>query len=607
MAMDFNQLNNLIKTHKTRGQHEQKELDRNRRFYQGRWQDDMQDQNVVVDEGETEEELLTETNYSFAFVDSMVANVCPTNPRISTTSPHKESKEAARYREALVNETFFRGKTHEKLWSLATKSSVYPRSFLKALWNARTNRPIFRVLDPRNVWFDRSTAEWDDIKYIIEVVVLDKAAFAARVEKKQYTGKAAENPAFSAYPRWLKPPKQASQSALDIFEWAIVYEVYDFTDPDVKFYHFSDTNPEPLYKGSRPYTFLRNPYSMLTFNENLEDGGGMSDVSLIAAQNDRLNELDSLQLQHVQASIPQTIFNKSASDDPAAFEAAISTPSIGGLIGVSLGRQYKLSDLMATTPTPSLEHSWSAIRASIEGSITFTLGLPDFDRGKLGADVATEVALADSSRRTRLGRRQRKIYDIMAWMAESIVSLYEQFLADGDELPVRLAGRRTELVDREMLDFRPKGSTEPGKAFYYEAIPYSAMENNRVSQLKRMQENWPVLQELAAAGMIDNGRLADKLLELMLMPDLRLDEEEEAAAKAEAQAAQAPPGAPDMGAMPAPMDEEAMATGGLPDGLEEPPPVDGAFDQAGGPGNGGSGGVARGMSAFPSDDPFDTL
>ena len=97
----------------------------------------------------------------------MVANICPNNPKLLST--HDASTfMSLQYREALINDTFRRSGIHRILWRAATMASVYPRSFVKVVWNFRKRSPDFLVVDLRHVWFDLAAERWEDIRYLIK-------------------------------------------------------------------------------------------------------------------------------------------------------------------------------------------------------------------------------------------------------------------------------------------------------------------------------------------------------------------------------------------------------------------------------------------------------
>ena len=157
------QILGLIKTHKERANKDRAEWAKFGRWYQSEF---YQKSNEQLPSGAVEDDydeadggrssVTLETNYPYAFIDTMVANVCPVAPNVNVIARQEKLKESARYREALINDTLRRNKMHEKLWKACTQASVYKRSFLKVVWNNRRNMPVFRVIDPKFVWFDLS-------------------------------------------------------------------------------------------------------------------------------------------------------------------------------------------------------------------------------------------------------------------------------------------------------------------------------------------------------------------------------------------------------------------------------------------------------------------
>jgi len=130
------------------------------------------------------DEITMEQNFVYSYCDTMVANIVPPNPQV-TVQPRKEDlREAAKLREMLINDCLRRNKVHEKLWKLTTRASVWPRAFMKTVWNPTRRTPIFRVIDPKNIFFDNSVEEYEDIRYIIEVTVLTRGEFEKRANGK---------------------------------------------------------------------------------------------------------------------------------------------------------------------------------------------------------------------------------------------------------------------------------------------------------------------------------------------------------------------------------------------------------------------------------------
>ena len=588
--LDKDKMKGLIETHRAKANSEQKEWDQMRSWYTS----DSGDPSGDVPQGagsSADAELYMETNYPYAFVDTMVANICPSNPEVTVNARRKELHEAARYRQALINDSLKRLGGHRVLWRAATMAAVYPRSFVKVVWNFKRRSPDLINVDPRNVWYDMSVNRWEDIRYAIEVTVLTRADFEKRIRRiDEETGEAegmydpeiAEKAQFGPYPEGVRESQKhrslVNEASKEVFEWTTVYEVYDFSG-DGMYYHCLDEQDSPLFEGEMPYRFVRNPFFLLSFNDNRSDIGGLSDVKLIKPVLERLNELDTLMLWFAQTAIPITMVNTGLVDNPEHIQSQLrDATSPGSIVSVHGKSNARISDIIGHTQTPGLSPEFMASRDRCIQVIEFILGIPQYSRGVVGvADVATEVALADSATRTRNGRRMKEIYDLIGWQAQVIVGLYEEFLAEDEIMPIRLLGShesleitRASMMAREILASRGEDPLE----YDYEAVAYSPTENNRLVQLKNISQYYDLM---AQSPVVDQERFARKLLELLQLEDVAKDP---AQMKAEEQAAQqqAAAQAPQQGEVPS--EEDTRLSGALPPGTEPmlpPSPTGGAI------------------------------
>jgi len=579
MGLDPKKLKALISAHISKASKEHAVWDRWRAWYRSEAWNEMG--------GITEEPLLVENNYLYSFCDTMVASVCPPNPRI-TCDPRKSDPKttiAAQYREALVNDILYRIEAHTLLWDMATQASVYPRSIIKAVWNFSKKRPDFIVLDPRYFFFDLSVNRWKDIRYAVEVTTLTKGEFFSRTKKSkkggmQYDQAIADRAHFGSFPKWLKDSEETSatqnEKIKETFEWVTVYEVYDFTND--RYYHMLEDQEDPLFIGELPYVFVRNPFHMLAFNTNLADIGGMSDSQLVERQQRRLNELDTLELRHAQASIPVTVINEALCDNPEDFvDQVANATSPGDVVRLHGKNAAPLGDILGSTPTAGLIPEFMDIRDRIESSIQFVLGIPEYARGTAGtSEIATELALVDAAMRTRLGRRTKLINSVIKHMAISTIGLYEEFLEDMREIPVRVTGNKESvIVAREHLSARsPKKAEELKLAgepleepleIDYEVVPYSPTENSKSAQLKKLQ---PVLEMLLQLPQVNQHKLLQHLFDLF---DIRSDvlKTEKEIQQEQEQQQQAMMEQQGMGQAPP---EDTIAAGGMPAGMPELPP-----------------------------------
>ena len=601
MALDPKKLKSIIDAHITKATKEHGTWDKWRAWYRS----EFWGENNSVDDP-----LLIENNYLYAFADTMVASVCPPNPQVTCSARREddESKMAARYREALINDILYRTDANQTLWKMATHSSIYGRSILKSVWSFTRNRPDFIVLDPRYFFFDMAVSRWEDIRYAIEVTTLTKAEFFERTETKlkkqsgsmQYDPGIAKKAKFGSFPKWLKDSEDTSdtlnQKIREVFEWVTVYEVYDFTND--RYYHMLQDQKDPLFSGDLPYVFVRNPFTMLAFNDNLADIGGMADSQLVERQQRRLNELDTLELRHAQSSIPVTVINEALCDNPEDFtDQVASATSPGDVVRLEGKNAAPIEEIIGMTPTSSLTPDFSQIRDRIEATIQFTLGIPEYARGVAGtSEVATELALVDAAMRTRLGRRTKLINSTIRHMAITIIGLYEEYLDSVQEIPVRVTGEREAIVvaRKHLIARNPRtaeqirvlgGVVEEPLEIDYEVVPYSPTENSKSAQIKKISQ---FMELLSTSPNIDQRKLMSHLLDVLdIGSDVLVSEEE--ANKLRAEEAQQMQMGQDAAAMaqPAPMAPpgggDTMAGGGMPP-MTEAIPVEAQGAMAGGAG-----------------------
>lgn len=548
----------VLEAHKTKGKQERTEWGELAKMFRGG--------NAALQSeatnGLVEDDAVTvPSSYAYAFADSLASNVVPTNPAVTINANRQNLDMAARFRTELSNLILRKEKAGEKLWAMTTRTAIWGRCWMKVAWSRAADRPTFRVVDPHYIWADLDADCQEDMQYVIEVVTLTREQFQARVKTKGqekvqfYSNRLADKVKFGKYPDWVEPEStqtgKTAGVAEDIHrqfsEYCVIFEVYDFRTN--KFYHYADGVAEPLFEGELPYTYVKNPFHLLVFNDNLADLGGMADASLIKQQVKRLEELDSLEMLHIKTSIPSLVLHEGLVEDIEALMDAIEQADGPGLV-IPLAAQQGvgINQVMGQTPTVQLPIEWARARATCEENIQFTVGLPSYMRGAVGqADIATELALTDTATRTRNARRQKVIYNVIEWMSKSIVGLYHQFMTPDSELPLRIADNLDEQqVTASMLSFTE--GDDPW-SWDYTAHPYTAAEQNEIVKLKQLEVYLPVL---AGNPNVDQRKLIGHLLDLLHVPDLL----------AEPQAA-APPGAMP-GAPPPPGAAGPEAAAGLP-------------------------------------------
>jgi len=595
MALTKKQVTGIIQTQRAKSRIERGAWDKYRSWYLSEYWRSSTDLPSGADGGLSEDEVNFETNYPYAYIDTMIANICPTNPQVSVMARREKLRKVAKFREAIINDTFHRNKTHTLLWKTATNTAICGRGFLKAVWNFKQEAVDFFVIDPRYVLYDQSAARWEDIRYLIEVTVLTRPEFERRTKRKgkkgaTYNSTVAKKARFGGFPSWLndnvRNKQMINDASREVYDWVTVYEVYDF-DGEGKYYHMLDDVEEPLFEGELPYRYIRNPFIQLVFNDNMVDLGGVSDVKLISSVQERLNEIDTLELWHAHASTPVLLVNTGLVDNPEVITTALRDANEPGSMVAVMGKaSAPLRDMIGQTPVPQFQPSFDKMRERCTQTIEFVLGIPQYSRGVVGvADVATEVALADTSTRTRNGRRIKAIEDVIKSLGNSTIGLYEEFLSEETVLPIRLTDSREVLeVTREALSARDdRRPFEHPMDYDYAAVPYSPTENHKLIQLQKIQQYMGMLVE---SPQVDKEKLVNKLLELLGLTDILL--------KDQPPAPQGVPGMMPPGMMP-PQPDPSMAGGDMPPGVQEPAPVPMPAGGPGSPAATGQPGVAAGF------------
>lgn len=502
---------------------------------------------------------LAPQNHLYAFADSLVATICPSDPEVTVTSPRRKLRKAAAYRSALVSETFRVEDVGEKLWALTVRAVVFPHAFLKCTWSSKRQYPSVEVVNPHFIWFDTTAKSFRDIRYIIEATALTANEFKNRIKRRggkgYYSKKVAEkiNPA-SEYPGWMESrdldnsKDDSSNIVRQNYQWVTVYEVYDLVGK--KLYHYGEGCDVPLYEGPLPYDSVDHPYMILTFNDNLKDLEGMSDAKLAGPTIERLDDLTSLQLWHVKTAIPATVIHDGLVDDPEEFMTAFSSLSgPGQVLRLSALPKARINDVMGQTPTTQLPIEWTPMMEELKSIIQFVFGLPGYMRGEVGnADVATELALADSAVKTRNARRQKALYKVVEWLARHMLHLYAEFMTNEAEIAAEIDDSHSDdvFLTREKMFLPYGGSQEDPFTWRYKCNPFDGQQENSVVQLKTIAEFGAYLFQNPD---VNQRKLTERLLELLKMASVLADED----AAAAMQQAMMPPGGG------APMDPAAMA------------------------------------------------
>lgn len=502
----------------------------------------------------------------FGFVDQQAAQVVPPNPAVRLKSRRKKYDKIAEARTLMANDLFEREKFTNKLWKACIRASVFPRAWVYCTWSVKHDRPIFRVLRPHQVWFDQTAEEYDDLRWICRVTVRTRAEIASRTKKKGkrddkriYRSDAmgtkndkSNAVIFGKYPDFLDAPTDKSQrkdreAAKEAYEWAVLYEYYDLVGG--KFYVFADEVPKPLYEGPLPNKYLKNPFFLLTFNDNLLDVGGLSDADLVMRIIDNINEMTSIELWSAKTSIPSLLYHEGLVDDGSELQEALEAVDGPGMsVAVKARQNVPLRDILGQTPVTQMPPDMHGSIQRHLDTASMVLAAPGFTRGNTDSGgLATEVSLANAQLKTRNGRRQGRIYECVEWAARASLQLYRELMPEDLEVPIRADDEEEETV----LTFKELGFAVPDKHydFKYAAQPHDALAEDDVATLKKFTDFLPLILQGLDRGELSPRGVFKLVSQVLKAPEILLTAAERAQAQqaATAQSVQGMPGVDNQG------------------------------------------------------------
>ncbi len=479
-----------------------------------------------------------EVNYLFGFADTLVANVCPPRPQVTLKPRLRREKDKTRHREVYVNDMMTRAKVGKHLRRAVRMACIYPRAFLKAYWSPDKNRPVLRAIKPHSIFFDTAADDWEDVRYVVEAKPITRAVFEERlrVKGKQggvYRASAKDDVSYGSYPKWLVPQDRTDKSdeaqvVRNNYQWTTIYEVYDFVAK--KYYHFLDGECRALYEGPLPWQYLNNPFKLLTFHDNLEDLGGISDGQLAFPSVQRINEMSSLRLHHAKMSVPTGMLNAKLLDDPEAFQTSLDRATSPGQYAVfETKQQVRPEDVFTQTPVPNLNLDFDKMMNQLIGDAEWVLAMPANQRGQASAsDVATDIAAMDGAVKTRNKDRQDQVYELGEWSSLSFLALSAQLLPDDWEWDTDDGKGDTTITTLSMGFTDVDGNRIPFDMENLESNchPFNAESLNSVAQFRKLQV---LLPSLVGNPNVDQRKLTEMLLEMAFMQEILADEQAAAA------------------------------------------------------------------------------
>lgn len=464
---------------------------------------------------------LCSKNLIYAIADTAISALLGPNPQVSANPRNRPSQDATPGINGLLQYVFSSNNMRRRAATALIDAVLCKRGIFKTGWDSKEDRPVIRVCDPSTVFFDLTVRDVDDIKYWIEATVLPLHEFKRRVDTGLYDVEMSDVKS-DRYPKWMLGDKQhqTTNSIRDSFQWITVYEYYDRETNKVK--HYVRQLDKVVFEDDIDYI----PYSMFSLNQSGSDCLGLSEVQLVLAQQETVNDLLTHLKRITYLMIPRILYDAgriSEEDLNKAVEA-----SAGSFVGVAPQNSEAmraLNTLFYNMPMPENPVGVQNFLTQQENDAAFISALAEAARGQVvGARTATEMAIIDAQMRTRLATREGHVNTALEDVAEKAFYLCRKYMKS--EKMIRVAGSRR-------WDTITLGDIQDVEVDF-EMVSYNPIRQNPSVQIETMMQLIPLLMQ---DQNIDSRKVIEEVIRSlglsagMLMPE----EEVEAAAQAQAQ------------------------------------------------------------------------
>lgn len=418
--------------------------------------------------------LTSSLNILFAIIESAISSLLPVNPQVTAILREESEPDVTNAPEAYVNTALDLCEYRNEQRLSLTDASLCGRSVYKTTWNAETNMPEVRAVDPRTIFFDLTARRIKDIRYFFETTVLSVPEFKRRVRMRKYhlpDGETEDDICGDSYPQYLLDTGKGSMPqqyiALKNYQqWITVYEFYDIENKTVS--HWTSAYDVPLMQEKLTYL----PYTLWTLNSNAQDCRGMSEALLVKSNIEDINDCMTMWINVVRRQIPSIAYDSTTLSEEEMQQWARA--KIGDLTPMKASGR-PLSDLFTALPMPTIPPNMPEYQGKLESNVSYVSALADNTRAQVsGARTATELALIQSQMQTRLASRQGNLDSATEDIASKILYLGSKYL--GKTMSVK--GKSSWIqVARKDLD---------ATKLIFKVVPYSPLEQNRAV----IEERW---------------------------------------------------------------------------------------------------------------------
>ena len=485
---------------------------------------------AVTTIGESEAELIkTSTNFVLPLVETAQANVLPPNPRVTLNPRRPVNADQVEQGSTIVNYALQQG-----TWRRETAMGIYyvvmnGRCPFKTTFDFDTDLPVTRFVDPRNFFFDKTAQRWEDVRYEIEVTLLSKRQMERKVDEGAYPSWVLENTKAETYPQWLVPGDKRELNGLrDYQTWFVVYEVYDREAGIV--FHYLPEERKPILEDA----LIFRPYDLLTFTYNGTDVGGVSEVSLIMANQEEYNWTETFELNRLRYDIPVDYYDARLTTTDKE-QTKLMAP-LGSKVPVRPPDNRTIAESIYRPPPPMPHPMAQDNLARKREGMAYVSAMSDSMRAQtIGAKTATEMEWLKQQIRDRLGPRISTIDELTESVAAKQFFLAQRYMRT--EKVVQLIG------EKEWRTVNP--FTLEGVDATFDIVAYNPMKMNAAVRIEALRNLQPLL--------VDNPYVKKRALTAAILKDVQVGDAEEFLYTDEEVAAMAqPPGQPAQQPAPGP-------------------------------------------------------
>ena len=228
----------------------------------------------------------------------------------------------------------------------------------------------------------------------------------------------------------LRGVPASGSSDPNFFKRVGVWEIWDRKKQQL--IEISDGSTRPLRDEAWPYQLDGFPCSMLYFNINPDEQVPIADVTTYIDQQDELNRIESLMLEHIKRHLPVMVSSTTAFEDED-FEN-LKRGEIGKIVKVG---GTSLRDALGVVQGAQLSPDVHIIRRMLEDNLDETSGVSQLERGSaIKVDTATEASILQASSNLRREDRRIALQTFMTTALRIFRQILQQTMTDPLQLQV---------------------------------------------------------------------------------------------------------------------------------------------------------------------------